>query len=500
MRYSKTNPWKWSEKQKSVIINVSHDILHNNSDNLYYMLSGGVGAGKSLVGLYLVDFICRRQPGITALVSRRVYSALLTDTFNILKNNPAILDDSKGKWNNLERTFKYTNGSIIYFRQLENADDYLLGPSYGLIYVDQIELCKEDDYRLLTTRLRQFGKNHYYNSEFKSQIANHQVLRPHNYMILTANPKGCWVKKNIIYNCESNFKIFNFPTICNAENLPEGYINENESQSFKDRYYGGIWDNLKGLIYPEFTDKNLVTNNYHEKYIYKEQISGKIITDFSKLTNYIIIDPGFITSKYAVLFASIMPDGSMYFYDSLSYNGKKVDEQNRVYIDTICREIKSKIAEYNIYNYNGLIDPAANAASEGGPSRTQQLQESGIYVSNAQKTNEIAGIMRVNKEMKAGKIKINANCVQLLQELEIYSWKTNKVGNIDKEVPEDRDNDFCDAMLYLSNELASPTHHAINITYTQDEIIKKAYAELLGPPLFPPEEAEKDEFDMTKYN
>lgn len=443
--------WKWNEGQRSIIDQLRAEI-HSDDDTIRMFIHGGLGSGKSIAILFLIDMICQNTPGMNALIVRRTFESLKTDTFNILKRSPGILDASKGVWKENGKQFHYFNGSTIHFGHLEKSDA-LFGPSYGLIYVEQIELCAEDDYRLLRDRLRQFSANHTYHSQYAEYIDKKQLLPAKNYLLLSANPRNCWVKEKLLEDDKNKFVKIHVPTYVNKHNLPKDYINENESEAYKRRFYEGLWESLSGLCYPEFTDQNLVDLKFELKnFPFDKQLSSY---NLSKFQNYIIVDPGMVTSKFAVMFATVLADGTIYLFDEISRNGKDVDETERVQVPEIAGLIKDKIKSWGLGEYIGIIDYAANAPSAGAASITNQFNKAGIFLSNSIKsiggTKEIDVIFYINSLFKQKKILVNPRCIATLRELELFSWKTDRNGVPKKEEPADKDNDFMDCLRYLIN-------------------------------------------------
>jgi phage tail protein X len=133
---SNTKQIKWNAKQLQVI----------NSLNLgnKFFLEGGVRSGKSLLACWIMDWICSHTPGMTALVLRKSYESIKSDTHQILKANPGLLA-GKGEWRDGSREFVYHNGSKILFRHAEGST-HLLGITAGLLFFEQVELLKEEGF------------------------------------------------------------------------------------------------------------------------------------------------------------------------------------------------------------------------------------------------------------------------------------------------------------------------------------------------------------------
>lgn len=424
--------------QKKMIQEIFAQATRTDIDTVKYFVHGGKGAGKSLAMLWTIVQLCLRTPTMTGLIVRRTYKGLTTDTINILKRQPGILKGLPCKWKGDDELI-FDNGSILYFRHLENNDELTFGPSMGLIYIEQVEMVNKDDYLMLKQRLRQFHENSEYHTQFKKHVDAHVLLPAKNYLLLNANPRGGWVHTDLVINNSDGFTQISLPTWCNQHNLRKDYVDLNSTEAFRKRNYDGIWEDLKGLIYPEFSSKNMVDSLFKDK------------LDISKLNNYIIADPGYVISKWAVLFACVLPNNDIFIYDELSFNGKDSEERN--YIPHIAAKIKEKIKRYNIPNYIGIIDPASKI-ERSGPSDYQQLIEQGLHFKNAKKTGELASFSKINSLFMQSRLKVSMDCLGFLKEIEAYSYKVNNLGEIDhKEEPEDKNNDFMDCMKYLINDL-----------------------------------------------
>ncbi len=469
---------EWNPLQTKLIELVTRQI-QEPKETIKIFAHGGRGAGKSVAILFLVDLICQYTPGITCLVARRSFESIKLDTFNILDRSPGILDANKGKWTNSHRDYEYYNGSKISFRHMEKSDA-LFGPTYGLIYIEQIELCSEDDFNNLRNSLRQYSANSEYHKQYKEYVEKHQLFPARNYLFLAANPRANWVQSNIIKNPKTDFTLLSMPTKTNQDNLPADFINPNASDAQKRRMYDGIWESLAGLCYPEFGEKNVIDSEDKIELRYFNKATGKV--DFSSLQNFIVLDAGVAVSKTAVMFGCVLPDNTLYIYDEICKNGKEANKEGLelVYIPEIAEEIKKKLNKYNIKDYYGLLDPAADSRNLGSPkSVTQQFRDEDIYFNPSRKTHEFDSIMAINSLFKQKKILINIRCASTLLELELFCWKVDKAGNPNKDQPQDKNNDFMDCLRYLVN--AAPVADNIipkKTSWTQEEI-QQSYMEML---------------------
>lgn len=431
----------WHDKQKEIVRSLK---TYNK-----FFIHGGIRSGKSWVVLYLIDLICRMTPGMTALVVRKSFESIKKDTHIVLSKNPGFLTPDKGQWKDGGKRFEYHNGSVIYFTHAEGAE-HLLGMTCGLIFFEQVELIKQEDFQLIKDRLSQWGGESFgtknYLEQYGAYIKAKKLLPPKNYLFLTANPKACWVKEDFIDKQNEEFKTFHLTTYDNLHNLDSAYLSHNASADYKKRYYEGSWEFNSGLIYPEFDDGNIVEPNF--------EIENQI--DFSKLKTYISIDPGYAYSKFAITLSCVLPDGKLYIFDEVVRNGKKVEEWEKVGVDEIVKELKAKYAKYKFEPNQGLIDYAANTKVGGSESITHQFTRQGIPVRNANKSKEIETIFGMKNMLKAKKLLVNSRCVQVIREFGLYRWEDVRGKPVDK--PHDEDNDCLDTIRYVVNDFPNPAY------------------------------------------
>ena len=447
----------WTEKQQEIINALS------KSNRL--LVEGGVRVGKDWAILYMIDIICRLTPGMTAIILRKNFESIKKDTHNILRKSPGFLSEAtgKGKWCDGGHRFEYRNGSVLHFSHAEEAE-HLLGFTAGLIYINQVELIKEEDYNLILTRLSQYGnpeKNlatREYITKYGKEIEAGKCLRPQNYLFLTANPKACWVKERFIDKKPEGLAVIHCSTYDNIINLSEEEIAfaSSASESFKQRYYEGSWQFASGVIYPEFDDENIVEPSFD----IKNQI------EFGRLKTYVGIDPGYSISKFAVLFATILPDGRIYIFDEVVKNGRRAEEWQKVGIPEIVAEMKTKYGLYHFIPSIGLIDSASNAhTAQGSESITEQFQKLGISLKNCRKTNENDTIFGIKNLLKRKQIIVSSRCANLIREFGLFRWH-EKV--IDK--PVDADNDCLDVLRYIVNDFPTPQQKTLTIKEAHQQV------------------------------
>lgn len=431
----------WNKKQLEIVKALATDSK--------FFIEGGVRSGKSLVILWMIDYLCRKMPGTVCLILRKSFESIKTDTHVILNKNPGILNmadengKKKGEWKDGKRQFDYSNGSTIYFRHTEGAED-LLGVTAGIIFFEQAELMNEADYDLIkNTRLSQWGGDNIqtrsYLNKLGPAIQAGKYFIPRNYLFISANPRASWIKSRYIDQnpADEGIRHFHVSTYDNMENLPEAYQAEmdNVSDAFRRRYFDGSWQFNAGLVYPEFDDSNIVEPPFD------------LDIKFNQLRTIIAIDPGYAKSKFAVLMGAVLPDGRLYIFDEVVKNGAKVEEFEKVGIPEVITEIRSKYDKHKFVPAKGLIDPASNAKIAGMESVTKQFQRYGIILGNAKKPNEQESMWRIKQLLKEKRIIVNSRCRQLIREFGLFKFHEKKLDTF-----VDEDNDCLDCLRYIVND------------------------------------------------
>lgn len=122
------------------------------------VIVGPAGTGKSFSVLYKIHRLCLANPNVRVLLARKTRTsltntALVTFERNVLgPNHPLVIN---GPLRRNRQTYSYPNGSEIDIGGLDpNHIDKILSSEYDIILVIQAEEITENDYEVLTTRLR----------------------------------------------------------------------------------------------------------------------------------------------------------------------------------------------------------------------------------------------------------------------------------------------------------------------------------------------------------
>lgn len=119
------------------------------------LLSGPAGTGKSVACLARLDMCACKYPGMRAVIVRKTRASLTTTglvTFEegVLRLGSAVLD---GPSRNMRRTYRYPNGSTIDVGGIDEPSR-IMSSDYDLVYVQEATELTENDWEMLSTRLR----------------------------------------------------------------------------------------------------------------------------------------------------------------------------------------------------------------------------------------------------------------------------------------------------------------------------------------------------------
>jgi hypothetical protein len=193
----------------------------------------------------------------------------------------------------------------------------------------------------------------------------------------------------------------------------------------------GKFTSLTGLIYPEFSDKNIIK-------------PSEVNLRDSNANIIVSMDHG-LRNPSAWLWHSIKPDGSVVTFWELYEKEKTIEE-----IVTMVLEV-NKLLKIDPLYYIG--DPAIKARSAiTGTSVQEEFAKRGIGI--ALGSNDVAaGIERVKSAISNG-WQVTSNCRNLVWELRKYVWsnysslKTRSKYN-EPDVPQKKDDHLVDALRYF---------------------------------------------------
>lgn len=260
-------------------------------------------------------------------------------------------------------------------------------------------------------------------SSYRNFWANwHEVLRPtltdrKGKGLFISTPKG-FNSFYDLYNKESedkDFKSFHFTTYDNPY-IPKEEIDKAGQELTEDRFaqeYLADFRKTEGLVYKEFD---------RQRHLFEESNSDKFVEHIAG------IDFGF-TNPTAVISISRDTDNH-YWVRSEWYQTKRTEVQIAEFVAS-CR-------------FNRVYpDPES-------PSAIQALNDKGISVSEVVKNKDSikSGIDRIRELFKQNRLHIHSSCVNLISELETYSYPDKKPDSNEQENPIKEHDHALDALRY----------------------------------------------------
>lgn len=263
-------------------------------------------------------------------------------------------------------------------------------------------------------------------SSYKNFWTNWQeVLRPtltdtKGQCLFISTPKG-FNHFYDLYNLESvdtDYKSFQFTSYDNPF-LPKEELDKAKQEITEDRFaqeYLADFRKTQGLVYKEFDRKRHLFSS-------PEELKK---ANYTKVSTLIGIDWGY-TNPCAILKVYKDHDAHYWFVEEY-YKTQKTDDEIKEYARSLGG---------NFY----YPDPAE-------PDRLESLRRLGLNVRDV--SNDIeAGINAVRALFKENRIHIHSSLVNLISELETYSYPDKKAEHNENELPIDENNHAVAAMRYI---------------------------------------------------
>lgn len=192
---------------------------------------GGMGSGKSRIGIEEVIQSGLDYPGIPMAMYRKTMPALRDSSMHEFRQT---VPSEIGDWREREDKFQFLTGSFCNFRGLDDPNK-AKSTEYALIVIEEADEMTFEDFMFLNGRVRKKGN---------------WPLR----IILILNPvdEHHWIYKQFVQNAAvwekaGGLAVFHFSTYDNLQNLPPGYIEKNTagmSPDMIDRYVHGKWGTI----------------------------------------------------------------------------------------------------------------------------------------------------------------------------------------------------------------------------------------------------------------
>lgn len=368
------------------------EFMQNKSKELAYI--GAMGSGKTRVLCYKA-LQHALIPNNLVILTRKTLAALKDSTLRTLLlpdgNLPPVLQQGSYEYNQSRNMINiHGGGSILTI----GCDDPIRIRSInaGYICIDEAIELEEEEYFALKGRLR-------------------STVDDVRGIALATNPASChhWLYKRFYIDKDKDRYLITTKASDNHY-LPKDYIEDLKKltgTSYK-RYFLGEFCSNSGAVYKEFNQD-----------LHLKEINETEWTDSEYL---ICADIGFNDFTCILI---------------VKFQENKVHICQEVYTNTLTpSEIGNKILELQqLYNADKvIIDPSAKGT-------IVEMEKMGIKVIKANNSID-EGIARVKEYFIKNQITISKHCVNLIRELDLYSYK----DGTDK--PEDKNNHSCDAIRY----------------------------------------------------
>ena len=345
------------------------------------------------------------------------------------------------------------NGHELLLLPSDNADK-IRSLNLTAFYMEEASNTKYDVFSELTARTRNKAAI-LYDADGKRVSKQNRLLG-----IICSNPDSGWIRTEILHKADKVFSDKFYPQDPNhnpfmSVHLHSSFQNKYLDEDFQarigrgkpdwwvQRYLYGSFDYAEGLVYPQGVDNIIDPFNIPPNW---KRIFG---VDFG------LRDPT------VMLAAAIDPvEGVVHIYDE-HYGA----EQPVHWHATRMLAMMSKVP-HGMIRGMPVADPKGQNRGADFRSYFGHYQEYGIFFKPGNNTLE-SGLMKVFTYFSLGKLKIHANCVNLIRELREYKYKPTDLDQ-DKnrgEKPIDANNHTMDAMRYIIQELPDDPDQVVNEVY-----------------------------------
>lgn len=367
---TKTVTFTLSAKQKKLIGSRDRELF----------VEGSAGAGKTLYAAH--------KTILYALTHKKARLGVYRDTLPALKATAWLelreLLDGYGipyKENKNDKTITFPNGSVIYFKSLDDPKK-VRSSNLDFIWVEQAEEISYASFQELKRRLR--GK---------------VGMKDYLQIIFTLTPEtpDHWIYEYTRHNNKGRVIHFHY-----SENpfLPEDYVKDLEELKELDyelyvKYAEGLWGKLSNIIYSNWDVKEL--DHPPEYYV------GGADFGYNDPSVFLLIG----------------------YYDHELYIIDEVYKRHLTNTEFITKCIEM-LAEHNINPHS--LDKSYGDAAE--PDRIEEFNQEGFDMIGGSKH-----VLRRIDLTKTTKVHIDPKCVETKKEIKSYKWQKDRDGNIlDKPV------------------------------------------------------------------
>jgi len=373
------------------------------------LMSAGYGSGKSFA-LAIKVAIELTKPGNIIILSRKYFGDLKTSTLRSLiegdGSQPPILKPGTYTYNVLDKRIDMYGGGTCFLIGFDNPQK-VGSINAGFVGVDEAWEIDEVEYMSLLKRLR-------------NDVGCRQIM-----MVTNPGTFGHFLYRKFYTDRkpDDDIEVIEASTLENV-NLPEDYIEkfllkQCTSQQDIDFTMNGKWIANGTLIYPQWS---------------RDKIVERPDKDFEYF--FVGIDYGY-THKFGQLLIGVDHDNNLHILDEFYRS------------HCLHKDVYDQLAKWSHYGAKIIVDPSA-------ASFIAELEERGFNAEAAENNVDI-GIGRVRNYLATNRLTVDPRCVNLVDELENYSFDQN--GK-----PIKKRDDLVDPLRYVCNHL-SRSNNEIPVIY-----------------------------------
>lgn len=443
----------------------------------YRLFAGGFGTGKTLaLGLEALKqmLIYPNNYGVIARKDlQELKATTLKDFFEICPENVI------ANHNRQDKVISFINGSQLYYMNLDSAREAerkIKSLNLGLVAIDQLEEISENIFLAFIGRLRRRDAGRCFiascNPAGHDFVWRRWVECPYEQfcqIIELDKAKADGICEQINRNIETILVDSQDHTLKSGKYREEhiygkfGLPPEIAKTLYEKYNYGCIeattFDNP--YLPPDYVDQLLkYPKNWVKRYVYCswDDFEGLVFAEYLASRNKCgLYEPGPNEQRYIVMDYGYRNPTSIGFY-SVDYDGnvrryKEYYESGRQ-ISDIVAYIKSNPEWEKAYR---LADPSIWNVQRDGVSVGAEFALQGIYFERAD-NSVVQGIDKVNEYLRAGKLMICENCINMIREIGEYKWKAVKPGENrnEHEEPIKKNDHAMDELRYLVNYIYVP--------------------------------------------
>lgn len=396
---------------------------------------GGWGNGKTLACCIEVLRIASLYPNNLILVGRLKGTDLEASTKKtMLEVCSGWLATGQAKLHKKENKIVLENGTEIIFRHLEDVfSSGIMGMNLGGFYIDQAEEITENVFDTLRGRLRRKSFDVDGGDAPRFGIISFN-MNGHNWIWRLFKKK--WDKQKKALENPEEYGLVEASTVDNQDHLPKDYLDDllSRDPEWIARYVHGSWDVFSGQIFDDFNPEVHVIPH-------REPMDGSVI--------FAAFDPGYV-DPFGGLWLAIEPGGQRYIFmehyipqqtTAWHANVIKAKENNR---HIMCRWTDAANAQ--------VIADLNEAGVYTIPAKKETLQSSVDHISGG--ITAIKNLLKTDPLTEKPGIIISDSCVNLIYEMQQYSWKARRGEMNAPEVPEGKHDHLIDPLRYILTNYA----------------------------------------------